>query len=268
MTFANTAVLRFYAGLADLLPPGRRGRAFEHHFGTGTTVKDLVEGLGVPHTEVDLVLVDGTAVDFGYRVQDGDRVAVFPRFETLAPPRRVRLQPVPPRDLRFIADVHLGRLASLLRLLGFDVAWRNDAGDEELAATSAAEDRVLLTRDRGLLKRSAVRQGRLVRAVHPEEQLAEIAARYDLGPLARPFTRCPVCNLVLAPAEADGPELAARVPPRVRARISGFRLCPSCGRVYWRGSHVDRMERLFSRVLGTRGVSRGTRTASRGRSRP
>ena len=243
------ARIRFYAELNDFLPRQDRHRDVERPFSRGATVKDLIEGAGVPHTEVDLVVIGGEAVPFDHRVEPDDRLAVYPVFEALDIGGTTRLRPTPLRDPRFVVDVHLGRLARHLRLLGFDTWYRTDADDDELAEVSVGEHRILLTRDRGLLKRSVITHGAHVHATDPEAQLEEVVARLDLASLARPFTRCLPCNGELQPAsEAD---VARRVPPLARERHTRFWRCGSCGRLYWRGTHVARLEGIVSRVLGS-----------------
>ncbi len=240
------ASFRFYAELNDFLPAGRRGVEFVHAF-TGTpSVKDVVEALGVPHTEIDLVLADGGSVDFGWRLHDGARVSVYPVFESIdvAPMTRVRAAPL--RVLRFVLDVHLGRLARHLRMLGFDAAWDPALDDAALADTSAREHRVLLTRDRGLLKRSAVTHGCCVRASDPRLQLAEVLRRLDLVRAIAPFTRCLRCNGPLVPVAKA--EVEGGLPPRVRERQETFRRCAGCGQVYWAGTHHERMTRWIAEL--------------------
>ena len=236
------ARFRFYAELNDFLPLESRGCYLERQFATGGSVKDFIESFGVPHTEVDLVLVNGETVDFSYRVRDGDGVSVYPVFESfdIAPVSRVR--PAPLRDLRFVLDVHLGRLAAYLRMAGFDATYRNDAADAELAEAAERERRVLLTRDRYLLMRTKVDRGYWVRSADPRQQLAEVLKRFQLADSLRPFTRCLVCNGELAPAGADA--VRERVPERVRG-LREFRRCPDCGRVYWEGTHHARMRTML-----------------------
>lgn len=233
------AHFRFYAELNDFLPPERRARTFPHDFIDTAAVKDMVESFGVPHTEVDLILVNGESVDFGHIVREGDRISVYPVFEAfdIAPLSRVRPEPL--REPRFVLDLHLGRLAGYLRMAGFDAAYRNDYADEELARISRGEGRILLTRDRGLLKRGMVTHGYCVRETAVREQLVEVLRRFDLFRLLRPFVRCMRCN---APLERARPEeVAARVPPEAARLHDEFLACPGCGRVYWKGGHYRRM---------------------------
>lgn len=243
----HRATFRFYAELNDLLPRGRRGVAFEHAFQGHPAVKDVIEALGVPHGEVDLILADGESVDFSWRLHDRARVSVYPVFEALDVGPLARVRPTPLREVRFVLDGHLGRLARHLRMLGFDTRWRRDAPDPELAATAAAERRILLTRDRGLLMRRAVTHGLWVRATEPRRQLAEIVGRLDLARAIAPFSRCLRCNAPLEPVAKA--EVLERLPPAVREHQDTFHRCPSCARVYWAGSHRRRMERLVAELL-------------------
>jgi uncharacterized protein len=240
----NSAWFRFYAELNDFLAPERRGAINELAFFSGTAVKDAIESFGVPHSEVDLVLANGEPVDFAYRLSPGDRISVYPVFEAFDIAGVSCVRPAPLRVTRFLADVHLGRLAAYLRMAGFDTQYDNTAGDRELAARSAAGHRILLTRDRELLKRTAVTHGYYVRATAPREQLAEVIGRFDLAGSLRPFERCLECNAPLAAATAA--EAAGRVPEGVLERHREFRMCPGCGRVYWEGSHFLRMQRLLA----------------------
>jgi len=242
------ASLRFYAELNDFLPSERRMTDIACPFHVSPSVRDLIESLGVPHTEVDLILANGESVGFDYAVRDGDRISVYPVFEALDIGPLARVRPEPLRNPRFVVDVHLGRLAAYLRMMGFDALYRNDASDEELARTASEEERILLTRDRGLLKRSAVTRGYFVREIRPRPQLAEVLERFELARLAAPFTRCLSCNAPLERAAKEAVE--DRLPPGVRQRYSEFLECPLCRRVYWKGTHYERMRGLVERMLG------------------
>ena len=159
----TTAFFRFYAELNNLLPVNQRFRDIRQVFQGNQTVKHLIESLGIPHTEIDLILVNGNSVDFSFVPKEGDHVSVYPVFESFDISTLNHLRPIPLRDLRFVLDGHLGRLAAYLRLLGFDSLYHNDFSDEELAQISDNEKRILLTRDRGLLKRSQVTHGFLLK---------------------------------------------------------------------------------------------------------
>ena len=220
----------------------------------GQTVKDLVEAMGVPHTEVDLLLVDGRSVDLGYRLRDGDRVSVYPVFEAfdISPVSQVRPRPL--RQTRFIADVDLGRLARYLRLLGFDTAYRNDWSDAGLVERATCERRILLTRDRGLLKRSAVDHGYLVRQTEPTAQLHEVIERFDLRRCLRPFTRCPECNGTVERVAKE--EVIGRLPPLTAQYYEEFWRCEECGRLYWKGGHYRSQRALVDSVEEPREADR------------
>jgi len=240
------ARFRFYAELNDFLSPERRAGAFDCEFQGNQTVKHLIESLGVPHTEVDLVLVNGHSVDFAEVVHDGDYVSVYPVFEgfDIAPVSQVRPRPL--RQTKFVLDAHLGRLAAYLRMLGFDTLYRNDYRDDELARVSAEEHRILLTRDRGLLMRSAVTHGYCIREAVARRQLAEVVRRFDLVRSVAPFTRCLVCNQPLRAVAK--PDVAERMPPGSRTHADKVRECSGCGRLFWSGSHYRRMSALVAQI--------------------
>lgn len=244
------AEFRFYEELNDFLTPARRRRAFDYDCAPHATVKNAVEALGVPHTEVELILVNGESVDFSYRVAAGDRISVYPQFETfdVTPLLRVRARPL--RNPRFIADAHLGALAKYLRAAGFDTLYRNDYLDREVAAIAAAERRIVLSRDRALLMQKDITHGCFVRAKRPLEQLDEVLARLDLYVAAAPFTRCLVCNapLRLLPYA----EAVSRVPERSARCYDEFYTCDVCNRVYWAGSHTRRLGAVIDRALARR----------------
>jgi uncharacterized protein with PIN domain len=237
------ARFRFYAELNDFLPPARRYAEFACEFLDIATVKDRIESFGVPHTEVDLILVNGEPVDFASRVRDGDRVSVYPVFESFDIAPLARLRPEPLRNPRFVLDTHLGRLAAYLRMMGFDALYQNRCEDGTLAEISRGQRRILLTRDVGLLKRSAVTHGYFVRETDSRRQLEEVTRRFDLTRLAKPFSRCLRCNALLEPVSRE--EVREGLPPRAAARYEGFQRCPGCRRVYWQGAHYDPMCRLL-----------------------
>ncbi|MFP4138071.1 MAG: Mut7-C RNAse domain-containing protein [Halomonas sp.] len=242
---ANTE-FRFHGDLNDFLPATRRGRVFAHDLERRAAIKDVIESLGVPHTEVDVILVDGVSRGFDYRLVDGDRVEVYP-WSMAAPVTAPRhLRPHPPSPPRFVLDVHLGRLARYLRLLGFDSHYRNDLADEALAACADREQRVLLTRDRQLLKRKRIALAHFVRADDPWQQLEEVCDVFRLTPAFVPFTRCTRCNGRLARVEKAA--VAHRLEPLTRRYMATFLECEACGQLFWHGSHVSRMEAMVERL--------------------
>ena len=240
--------LRFYEELNDFLSPDRHKKEFGRILPETTSVKDLIEGCGVPHTEVDLILVNGEPSDFDRQIVDGDRVSVYPIFESLDISDVTRLQERPLRNPRFLVDVNLGKLAGLMRMAGFDTAYRNDAGDDELVEQMLEEDRALLTRDRRLLMRRAVQKGYLVRSDHPPDQLGEVIRRFDLAGMVRPFTRCMHCNGLLHPVDKE--KVMHRLRPLTKRYYDTFSQCSGCRRIYWRGSHYERLHPKVRSLLG------------------
>lgn len=243
----GTAHVRAYGELNDFLPAERRQVRFPYSFLGRPAIKDGIESIGIPHPEVELIVVDGASVPFEHRVEGGEHVAVYPRFRRVALHGVVRLRPPLPAVPRFLLDVHLGRLARTLRLLGFDAAYRRHADDPELARESAEQARVLLTRDLGLLKRGEVVHGSWIRATDPAEQSREVVRRYELAELARPYTRCLVCNATIVPVAKQS--VIEEVPANTLERYDAFARCDGCGRVFWAGAHDVALRRLVEDAL-------------------
>lgn len=242
----STASFRFYEELNDFLPPNRREREFTCRYARSATIKHMIEALGVPHTEVELVLVNGESSGFDRLLAEGDRVAAYPGFKVPGVNQLVRLRP-PLQELRFVADSHLGGLARMLRMLGFDTLYDNNFHDDDIVALAERDGRIVLSRDRELLKRRPIIYGCYPHAQKPAEQLREIARRLDLARNAKPFTLCLHCNVPLRPV--DKASVLDRLLPRVREYYDRFSTCDACGRVYWEGSHWRNMQRLLDGVL-------------------
>ena len=243
--------IRFYEELNDFLEPSRRKRDIDAVFPERRSVKDLVESFGVPHVEVDLILINGESVDFSRIVADGDRISVYPVFESIDIGPVTRLRPEPLREPRFVLDVHLRKLARRLRLLGFDVDFSPDRDDAALADIAEAEERILLSRDRQLLVRRKVARGLYIRNTDPEKQVAEVLDRLDLRGRCRPFTRCIECNEMIESLDPDVPggAEAAGIPPGVRAWCREYYRCRGCGRIYWKGSHYGKLVKTVEKFL-------------------
>jgi uncharacterized protein with PIN domain/sulfur carrier protein ThiS len=246
---ANITV-RLYEELNDTLPREKRKTTFAHTVAADTPVGVLLERLGVPAEEVEMVLVNGESVDLRHRLRDGDHISVYPVFESFDIYDLLRVRDHPLRNPRFVLDAHLGKLASYLRMLGFDTLYKNDFKDPMLKALSRNKGRILLSKDRGLVHKSGLTRAHEVRALRPREQLTEILERFDLYRLARPFQRCMVCNALLETAHKD--ELAGRVPPQVWQDHEIFRVCPACHKVYWAGSHYHHMQHFIQTLLAQR----------------
>ncbi len=244
--------IEFHGEIEEFLPLARRGHIFAHEVEGTPAVKDVIEALGPPHTEVGAILANGAPVGFAYQVQEGDKIAVYAvsLADVVTPEQRVC--PPVPEEPRFVLDVHLGRLAAYLRMLGFDTLYENHCDDDVLARLSSEQERILLTRDVGLLKRGVVVYGYFVRATQPEAQLAEVARRYHLLGGIQPFARCMRCNGCLATAEKA--EVSAALPANVLTDYEEFRRCQSCGQVYWRGTHYQRMQGLIERLTEAEGA--------------
>lgn len=232
-----TASFRFYEELNDFLPPQRRKVGFELQFDGYASVKAMITALGVPCPEVELILVNGRSVGFDHVVRDGDRIAVYPVFESFDVSAQIELRSEPLRKTRFVVDTQLATLAYYLRLCGFDTLSCQYAGNAELVRLSVDEARLLLTRDPRVLKHRYVTRGYFVRNERPRRQLAEVLSRFQLQGAAEPVTRCPWCNGLLRAIEEEV-----------------WRICSECERLYRKGHH-RRIQRLLEGPECDRGES-------------
>jgi uncharacterized protein with PIN domain len=235
----HSIYLRFYEELNDFLPEEKKKKRFVHHFIDRTSVKDLIESLGVPHTEVDLILANDKSVNFKYLINDGDDISVYPVFESLDISNVQHLRPKPLRNPKFVADVHLGRLTRYLIMMGFDVYYKNDLSDEEIVKISLKERRAILTRDIGILKRTEVTHAYFIRTDKVEKQTEEVIIRFDLQNEIKEFSRCLECNELLKSIKKE--TIIEQLPPKVSQTHNEFYQCPSCKKIYWKGTHYQRM---------------------------
>ena len=242
----SIAHFRFYEELNDFLADDRRKRTFQVPFSGQPAVEGPIEALGVPHTQVDLILANGQSVGFGYRLRDGDRIAVYPVFERLDISPIVKLRDKPLRRSRFVLDVHLGKLARLLRMLGFDVRYKNDCTDRELISISVDEERIILTRNRRLLFAKAITRGYWLRTADPESQCREVLMRFDLDSQIKPFSRCLLCNGEIEPV--DKTHITDQLQPETKRHFDTFYRCEQCAKLYWKGSHFDSMMQTLARL--------------------
>lgn len=243
--------IRFHDKLNDFLPPEQRGMDLGHELTAARSVKDLAESIGVPHTEIDLIIANGKSVDLNYPVQHGDHLHLYPplpqpvmALHDISP--LIHCQPEPLDEPRFVLDVHLGRLAAYLRMLGFDTLYRNDYDDLTLANISAEERRILLTCDRQLLMRKQITHGYFLRARQPRPQLIEVLSRYDLYDKQKPFSRCMHCNGNTRQVEKQ--EIKDQLQARTRKYYHQFFQCEACKKIYWEGSHYLKMQAMIDGI--------------------
>ena len=246
-----TVSLRFYEELNDFLPARRRKVSFEVALPQPTTVKDLAESCGVPHTEIDLILLNGKSVAFDQPVAHGDHISIYPVFESLDITNAVRLQARPLRHLFFVADRHLGNLSKKLRLLGFDVLFDKEWTNKDLIERMINEHRVILTTDRRLLMRKIVTRGYCVRSSHPKSQVLEVIRRFDLVDAIAPFSRCVACNGPTVSIAKE--EIENLLPARTKYFCHEFTRCDWCGKIYWKGSHVESLPEFIEWIKSALG---------------
>jgi len=242
----HQATFRFYEELNDFLPANKKKVPFIRSFEGNPSVKDIIESMGVPHVEIDLILVNGISVDFKYILHDQDTVSVYPVFETLDLSNVTHLRSKPLRETKFILDVHLGKLAKYLRMLGFDSLYQNDNDDPEIIRIALDEHRIILTRDVGLLKVKAVTHAYFIRDQHPKVQLSEVLKHFDLVHAIHPFNRCIKCNGKLEPVKKE--DIIQQLEPLTKKYFHQFARCSSCQSVFWEGSHYDRMQNFIDSI--------------------
>ncbi|MBN1276342.1 MAG: Mut7-C ubiquitin/RNAse domain-containing protein [Deltaproteobacteria bacterium] len=242
------ATFRFYEELNCFLKKNRRKTDFQVHFEGNRSIKDMIESLGVPHTEVDLILANGESVDFSYIIKDDDRFSVYPVFESLNISKLTRLRKIPLRRTQFIADINLGDIAKYMRALGFDMHFDPMLSIRGIIEISRNENRIILTKSRKLLKYKDVTHGIYLHPGKLEEQIKRVIKYLDIGKLARPFSRCLCCNNLLQSVEKD--RIMERIPPKTSALCNEFSYCKSCDKYYWKGTHWIHIKETVDRILG------------------
>ncbi|PLX34115.1 MAG: twitching motility protein PilT [Clostridiales bacterium] len=244
--------IRFYAELNGFLKGGDCNGEMKYRHCGRRSVKDLIENFGIPHVEVDLILVNGESVGLDRIVEDGDRIGVYPMFERFNVKGLSKLREIPLRATSFAIDVHLGKLAKYLRLMGFDADYVNDRDDDEILRISNAEGRIILTCDRQMLKRCEVVRGMLINSRKPQEQLAEVLERLDIKAAAKPFSRCMQCNGSIEEItdETEFDQAFGELPQRVKTWCKELYICRACGKLYWKGSNYQKMVDFVDGVLG------------------
>ncbi len=241
------ATFRFYEELNDFLPENRRKTDFEACFKGRRSVKDMIESLGVPHTEIDLILVNGKSVDFHYILKNQDRISIYPAFECLNIENITHLRKIPLRTTSFIADINLGDIVKYMRALGFDVYFDPSLTVYAIIQLSKKENRIILTKSRKLLKFNNVTHGIFIRPGTTEEQIRVILDYLDIKKNVRPFTRCLRCNGLIETIAKE--KIIDRIPPKTKAFCNEYSRCKSCGRIFWKGTHVFRMKQVLDRIL-------------------
>ena len=240
------ATFRFYEELNDFFSANKRKEEFIRKFEGNPSVKDIIEAIGVPHVEIDLIMVNGVSVDFKYILQNDDKVSVYPVFETLNIEGVTHLRSKPLRETKFILDVHLGKLAKYLRMLGFDSLYRKDNDDPEIIGISLAEHRIILTRDIGLLKIKTVTHAYFLRSQDPKEQIEEVLKYFDLYHSVDPFNRCIKCNGQLEPVEKE--KIITQLEPLTIRYFNTFYICKNCKSIFWEGTHYEHMLEFMRKI--------------------
>ena len=240
-------IFRFYEELNDFLPKYRRKTDFEAEFKGKRSIKDMIEALGVPHTEIDLILVNGKSVDFNYILQDEDRVSVYPVFESLNITDVTLLRKTPLRRNKFISDINLGDIVKYMRILGFDLYYDSLLSTREIIEISKRENRVILTKSRKLLKFKDVTHGIFIRPGTTAEQIRQIIDYLDIKDDIKPFSRCLLCNTLLKSVLKENN--LDRIPPKTKEFYDEYVQCQFCDKIYWKGTHFINMKKFVRQIL-------------------
>lgn len=246
MPLTRTIHCRFYGALNRFLKSTQRYRDFRYFVKGVPSIKDTLEALGVPHTEIDCIVVNGRCMRFSYQVRGGERIRVYSDAEMVKLRKVIRLKPKLPLNPKFVLDVHLGKLARHLRLLGFDTIYEKDLEDAAIARLGQRGGRIVLTRDIALLKHKSIRRGYFVRATDPPKQIREIVRQFALAGKMRPFRLCLVCNGKIRKVAKS--KIIHRLPPLTKKYYEKFYLCPNCDKIYWQGAHYKQLTRLINAV--------------------
>ena len=238
---------RFYEELNDFLPPDKRKKDFTYEFTGKPSIKDAIEALGVPHTEVDLILINQKSVTFSTHLKNGDVISVYPVFERLDIENVTRLRNKPLRKIKFILDVNLGRLTRYLRMLGFDSLYSNQYADNDIIELAQSEGRIILTRDTGLLKNSKVTHGYWIRSQQPGEQIKEVIQRFNLEGTVHAFSRCTACNGEIKSVKKE--VIIDKIPYKTGKYYNKFYQCAGCKKIYWKGSHYKRIMDFIDNII-------------------
>jgi len=241
-----TVHLRFYEELNDFLPPKLRKVRFEKKLKFSTTVKDIIESCGVPHTEVKLILINGKSTDFNYHINDKDDISLYPIFESIDISGLTKLESSLPEEVKFIAGRNVGKLVRNLRLLGFDVVHDQYAKNSEILRKMKEDNRILLTRDRNILMCNEVQYGCYIYSNEPFKQTVEVVQRFKLVDAINAITRCSLCNSLLEPVQKK--EILHRLKPLTKKYFEEFVRCTRCDKIYWHGSHHIKLRQFIKRV--------------------
>lgn len=230
----HTASFRFHGTLNDFLPHRSKNQWINYAFNNIPAVKDSIEAIGVPHVEVKDIFINDKASHFYDPLQMHDMVEIYPFTQITSSPKK------------FVLDVHLGKLAALLRLLGFDTAYQNNFTDRQIVE-QANDERIVLTRDIGLLKHKTIQWGYWLRSQQPKEQAREVLHRFALLQAVHPFARCISCNGLIEPVKKE--KIISQLNTNTATIFHAFYQCQHCGKIYWQGSHYEKMLATIAQLI-------------------
>lgn len=190
----SKAYFRFYEELNDYLPEKQHKVWFDYDFKKKVTIYTAIQSMGVPLESIDLILVNQKSQDLGYKLQNGDRVSVYPVFELLDISGISKIRDEPLRDIKFICDSHLGKLCKYLRMLGFDTLYSYHYTQNQLIDIALSEKRIILSKDIKLKEHKDVTHFYWIRSSEPGEQMRDVIQKLDLSNHLHPLSLCLECN--------------------------------------------------------------------------
>lgn len=242
----QTIRIKFYYRLTKFLQ-NKTQKFINHNFIDQTSVKDLIEAFNIPHTEVDVILVNRRSVNFDYLIKNGDKIEVFPDRALCSTKKIIPLKSLVKAKPKFIVDVHLGKLVREMRKLGLDVIYNNQFCDEEIVEISNKERRIILTRDIGLLKRKSVKHGLYLLNEKTDQQLKEIFQNIKKNISVNPLSICLECGTKLK--RMSKKKALEQLNHLWFEKDTIFYHCGRCNKIFWQGSHYKRMIRAIKKEI-------------------
>ncbi len=239
--------LILHGDLVDLLPKNRRHRTIRLILDRRASIKDIIESQTIPHTEIGRMEMEGRQLSFRHIGENGERIHLHPFSRHTPLTTATVLRPEPLENIAFMCDSTVSRLGRHMRMAGLDTANAPEASLVEVGSQASAAGRILVSRNRDLLKCRTVNFGQLIRSVHHRLQLREVFVRFRPENLIAPFSRCLVCNSTLVAVDKE--EILHLLEPLTRKYYHSFKKCSACNKIYWHGSHIVRMEQLLRSTL-------------------
>jgi len=247
---------RFYEELNKYLPEEKHKVWFEVKYEKRISVLNALHIFNIPQKKVDLLLVNQKSKGFDYVLKNNDRISVYPVFELFDITDLTKVREKPLRNIKFVCDVHLGKLCKYLRMLGFDTLYSNQNKPNDIVKISNNDNRIVLSKDYSYNKNKNITHFYWVRSSDSREQLKDLIRKMQLVKSINPFTRCIICNDYIK--EIDKNKVKDRLLPNTNKFFNKFYICRTCDKIFWKGSHYEDMVEFINRhfiIKNTNGLS-------------